>query len=203
MLFFEITAVIVIAYLFGSIPTAFIIASRIKGVDIRTVGDGNMGATNTFREIGPNYGTAVAVIDFSKGVLPVLLAHLLGFSLGWQFTVGIAAILGHDFPVFAGFKGGQGMATSLGTMLILFPGPTLIGLLLYSSTILFLKINNLSLGLAGASIAGILAYYHHWSLLVYCVAVLLCIPLKQFIDSPRRKAIKMAEGEKLDTRHEA
>jgi len=110
----QIVSVLVFAYLLGSMPTAVIVSKRFKGVDIRTIGDGNMGARNTFHSIGPKFGFMVAVIDFGKGALPVLLAYLLGLELGWQFLAGVLAILGHDFPVFANFKGGQGTASSPG-----------------------------------------------------------------------------------------
>jgi glycerol-3-phosphate acyltransferase PlsY len=82
--FAVIAAVLVTAYLLGSIPTALIISIKIKGVDIRNVGDGNMGARNAVHEIGPKFGIMVALIDFCKGALAVFLAYILGLSLGWQ-----------------------------------------------------------------------------------------------------------------------
>jgi glycerol-3-phosphate acyltransferase PlsY len=187
-------AVLVFAYLLGSITTAFVITKRIKQVDIRRVGDGNMGARNTFHEIGPRFGVTVAVIDFLKGALPVFLAHIIGLSLGWQILAGVLAILGHDFPVFAGFKGGQGTASSLGTMLVLFPVPTLIGLGTYGLLFLIIKNSNISCSIGGATIAVLLAVSHQWLLLVYAVAVFLFIPVKLLVDSPRRRAIEVSKS---------
>ena len=189
----QIVSVLVFAYLLGSMPTAVIVSKRFKGVDIRTIGDGNMGARNTFHSIGPKFGFMVAVIDFGKGALPVLLAYLLGLELGWQFLAGVLAILGHDFPVFANFKGGQGTASSLGTMVVLFPLPTLAGLAVYGGVFLITRKSNLSCSIGGAIIAGILAVSQQWLLLAYAIAVFVFIPIKLFMDSPRRKAIAMAK----------
>ncbi len=194
ILFAKTAAVLVIAYLLGSIPTAFVISTRIKHVDIRSVGDGNMGARNTFHEIGPRFGVTVAVIDFFKGALPVFLAYIIGLSLGWQILAGILAILGHDFPVFANFKGGQGTATSLGTMLVLFPVPTLIGLASYGLLFLIIKNSNISCSIGGATIAVMLGVSHQWLLLGYAVTVFIFIPIKLLIDSPRRRAIEISKG---------
>jgi len=192
--FIKIASVLVFAYLLGSLPTALMVAKRFKGVDIRTIGDGNMGARNTFHSIGPKFGVMVAVIDFGKGALPVLLAYLLGLELGWQFLAGGLAILGHDFPVFAGFKGGQGTATSLGTMAALFPLPTLAGLAVYGGLFLIKKNSNLSCSIGGAVIATILAVSQEWLLLAYAIAVFLLIPVKLFMDSPRRRAIAVVKS---------
>jgi glycerol-3-phosphate acyltransferase PlsY len=190
----KMASVLVFAYLLGSLPTALIVSRRFMGVDIRTIGDGNMGARNTFHAIGPRFGLMVAVIDFFKGALPVLLAYLLGLELGWQFLAGALAILGHDFPVFAGFKGGQGTASSLGTMAVLFPLPTLAGLVFYGGLYLITRSSNLSCAIGGAVIASILAVSQQWLLLVYCVAVFVFIPVKLFLDSPRRRAIAVAKN---------
>jgi glycerol-3-phosphate acyltransferase PlsY len=192
----KIISVLVFAYLLGSMPTALIASKRFKGVDIRTVGDGNMGARNTFHSIGPKFGLMVAVIDFFKGALPVLLAYLLGLELGWQFLAGALAILGHDFPLFAGFRGGQGTASTLGTMGVLFPLPTLAGLVFYGGLYLITRSSNLSCAIGGAVIAGILAASQQWLLLTYAIAVFVFIPVKLFLDSPRRRAIALAKNSK-------
>jgi glycerol-3-phosphate acyltransferase PlsY len=194
ILFAKTAAVLVIAYLLGSIPTAFVISTRIKHVDIRSVGDGNMGARNTFHEIGPKFGVTVAVIDFLKGALPVFLAYIIGLNLGWQILAGILAILGHDFPVFANFKGGQGTATSLGTMLVLFPVPALIGLATYGLIFLIIKNSNISCSIGGATMAVMLGVSHQWLLLGYAVTVFIFIPIKLLIDSPRRRDIEISKN---------
>jgi glycerol-3-phosphate acyltransferase PlsY len=190
---FALIVIPVIAYLLGSIPTALIVGRHIKGVDIRTIGNGNMGASNTFHTLGEKAGIVVAVVDFLKGFLSVLLALLLGLSIEWQMIVGACAILGHDFPVFAGFRGGQGTATTLGTMLILFPMQTLLGLILYGALFLITHNSRLSCGIGGGLIALLVGVSQQWILLIYAVAAFIFIPVKLFIDTPRRQAIEVAE----------
>jgi glycerol-3-phosphate acyltransferase PlsY len=187
---FTIILILIIAYLLGSIPTALIIGRRLKGIDIRTIGNGNMGASNVFHTLGEKAGILVAVIDFLKGVLPVLLASFLNFPIEWRMIVGACAILGHDFPVFAGFRGGQGTATTLGTMLILFPMQTLFGLILYGSLFLVTRNSRLSCGFGGGLIALLLGISQQWLFFVYAVIVFVFIPFKLFLDTPRRRAIK-------------
>jgi acyl phosphate:glycerol-3-phosphate acyltransferase len=192
--FFTIAVVLISAYLLGSIPTALFISRRTKRVDIRCVGDGNMGAHNTFHEIGPKFGVMVAVVDFTKGALAVFLAYRLGLHLSWQIIAAISAILGHDFPLFANFKGGQGTATSFGTMLVLFPLPTLIGLAVYGIAFLIIKNSNVGCGIGGATIAIILGLSQQWLLFGYTVIAFIFIPVKLLIDSPRRRAIRTTKG---------
>jgi glycerol-3-phosphate acyltransferase PlsY len=110
----EITLVLLAAYLLGSIPTAVIVVRRVAGVDVRTLGDGNMGARNVSRTLGWKPATVVAFVDFFKGTLAVLLAQQADLAPTWQVAAPFAAALGHDFPVFAGFRGGQGLGRRLG-----------------------------------------------------------------------------------------
>ncbi|MDD2752933.1 MAG: glycerol-3-phosphate 1-O-acyltransferase PlsY [Candidatus Omnitrophica bacterium] len=116
----------VISYLVGSFPTAYIFGKLLKGVDIRRVGSGNVGATNAFRVLGKGPGIAVLCIDILKGFIAVVF---LGNSSGQLDTVispqllgiilGLACIIGHNWPVFLRFKGGKGVATTLGVLLAL------------------------------------------------------------------------------------
>lgn len=117
---------VIIGYLLGSIPFAYIIARLKKGVDIREVGGGNVGALNTYREIGPAYGLGVLVTDILKGSFAVWIAAWLGLSLEWICVAGFAAVVGHNFPVFIKFKGGMGAATVIGVLAALTPVPLLI-----------------------------------------------------------------------------
>jgi len=121
-------AVIVIGYLLGSIPSAYIVARLRKGVDIREVGVGNMGAANTFREIGVWEGIVVLLVDTAKGAATILIARALGVSQPWLLGAGFAVLLGHNFPVFLGFRGGKGSATAVGIFLLLAPRETGIAL---------------------------------------------------------------------------
>lgn len=119
-----------IAYLIGSIPTAFLIGKGIRGTDLREEGSGNLGATNTFRVLGWKNGCIVLLIDIFKGMGTVLLGVALlpwsGSSIGLQLLIGAAAVLGHIFPVYMNFKGGKGVATILGVVLAIHPWAALI-----------------------------------------------------------------------------
>ncbi len=117
----SIVLAIVIAYLLGSIPSAYIAGRLIKGVDIRRGGGGNAGAVNTMREIGTVAGFSVLLADMAKGLVAVLIAQWLGLTLIWVFIAGLAAVVGHSWPVWLKFKGGQGLATTLGVLLALVP----------------------------------------------------------------------------------
>jgi glycerol-3-phosphate acyltransferase PlsY len=115
---------IVTAYLIGSIPTALLVSKNFFGIDIRDYGSGNMGATNTFRILGSQYGTLVMVFDILKGMAAVGLFGLLPHYMNNEFDrtnlmvgLGLAAVLGHVFPIFAQFRGGKGVATLFGMIL--------------------------------------------------------------------------------------
>jgi len=105
----------------GSIPAAFIVAKLRKGIDIREVGRGNMGAVNVMREVGMWEGALVAVVDVGKGAAAIIFGQALGVSQPWLLGAGGAAVLGHSFPVYIGFRGGQGVATVIGVVLVLSP----------------------------------------------------------------------------------
>lgn len=114
-------AVLVGSFLLGAVPSAYLIARVVAGVDIRTVGDGNVGAKNVYLSVGRWPGVAVAVFDISKGAAAVIMARALGESEGLARAAGMAAVLGHDFTPFLNFQGGQGMAAMLGVFGLLYP----------------------------------------------------------------------------------
>lgn len=109
------------AYLFGSISFGLIFAKR-RGIDLRSIGSGNIGATNVGRALGKQTGRLVLVLDMLKGFVPVALARW-AFDLPWPWitAVGLAAALGHVFPIWYGFRGGKGVATSGGVLLAALP----------------------------------------------------------------------------------
>ena len=119
---------IVIAYLIGSIPTAVLLSRVYFGIDIREYGSGNSGATNTFRVLGPKWGSIVMLVDILKGVAATSLYVLLPYYLTdeWDRTnfmvgLGLAAVLGHIFPIWADFRGGKGVATLFGMIIAIQP----------------------------------------------------------------------------------
>ena len=121
---------IICAYLIGSVPTALIISKKFFGIDIREYGSGNMGATNTFRVLGSKYGTIVMAFDILKGLSAVALYNFLPYYLNhgsgldrtnFMIGLGLSAVLGHVFPIWADFKGGKGVATLCGMILAIQP----------------------------------------------------------------------------------
>ncbi|GMV52964.1 MAG: glycerol-3-phosphate 1-O-acyltransferase [Chlorobi bacterium] len=126
--------IIVQSYLIGSIPTALIVSKRFYGIDLRKFGSGNLGSTNVFRVLGWKWGTVVQAADIAKGLIAVwLVAYFFDTSMPFnnrtpfedatvvQLIAGLSAVVGHIFSVFAGFKGGKGINTSLGMLLAIAP----------------------------------------------------------------------------------
>ena len=119
----DIAVLIVMAYLLGSIPTAVWVSKHFFGIDIREHGSGNAGATNTFRVLGSRAGTSVMLIDMFKGFVAVKLSLFVVFPWGsepfvnLQVVLGLCAVLGHIFPIWADFRGGKGIATLFGMIL--------------------------------------------------------------------------------------
>jgi acyl phosphate:glycerol-3-phosphate acyltransferase len=115
------------AYLVGAIPMTLLVARVGAGIDLRTVGSGNLGATNLYRALGWKYAIPAALFDIAKGALPtVLLPPRLGTAAWLPLAIGAAAIVGHVFSVFVRFRGGKGVATAAGVVLGLAPIPLLI-----------------------------------------------------------------------------
>lgn len=123
---------IVVAYLLGSIPTAVWTSQFFFGIDIRDYGSGNAGATNTYRVLGPKWGTFVMIVDMLKAFVAVKLAFFLPYDLhgdfyliNMQLGLGLAAVVGHIFPVWAEFRGGKGVASLFGMVLSIQPNVAL------------------------------------------------------------------------------
>jgi glycerol-3-phosphate acyltransferase PlsY len=138
--------IIAAGYLIGCIPTAYIMGRLMGRGDIRALGDGNPGSKNAFHILGPKAGVTVFCIDAFKGAVAVLLAQVAHLSPGAVMLIGIAAIAGHVFPLMTGWRGGEGMACSIGILTVLVTGPMLI---LGPLTLLFLALRrNVDLALA-------------------------------------------------------
>jgi glycerol-3-phosphate acyltransferase PlsY len=118
--------IIALGYLTGAIPTAYIVGRIIRNEDIRQLGDGNMGAQNAFLQLGHKIGVAVGIIDAAKGALVILIAQRAGISEIAGLFGGGATVIGHNWPVFLGFRGGRGESTTIGILLILVTKPMLI-----------------------------------------------------------------------------
>ena len=138
------------AYILGSIPTAVWVGKRFYSMDVREHGSKNAGATNTFRVLGKNPGKIVLAIDILKGLIAVLLPLTVAYThdentiINYKLFAAIFVILGHVFPLFAGFRGGKGVATSLGVIFAIHPPAA--GICLAIFLVVFLTFNYVSLG---------------------------------------------------------
>ncbi len=117
---------LVVAYLVGSLSFATILVRVTRGIDIRTVGSGNAGGTNVLRTSGIGLALVVALLDILKGVVAVLLMKTITYDPRWLGAAAVAAILGHVFPLFFGFRGGKGVATAVGSFAVLSPWSVLV-----------------------------------------------------------------------------
>lgn len=148
----EIIILLTIAYMIGSIPTAVIVSKKFFGIDIREHGSGNAGATNTFRILGKKAGTFVMLFDMLKGVAAVQLARLSPFDwttqmeqvINLEIGLGLCAILGHIYPIWAGLRGGKGVATLFGMILAIHPAVAILLVAVFICILLLTRYVSLS-----------------------------------------------------------
>ena len=118
--------IVLIGYLLGTIPTAYIAGRILAGKDIRRMGDENAGAANVYRQLGPKAGIIVGIIDAAKGALAIIIAQSNQSSQNALMLTGAAAVIGHNWPVFLFFRGGRGVSTAIGVLFVLVTLPMLI-----------------------------------------------------------------------------
>lgn len=135
---------LLIGYIVGSFPSGYLAGKWVKGIDLRTIGSGSTGATNVLRHIGKTPALIVLLIDVFKGVLPILIARKLLLNDSWQVASGIAALLGHIWPIWLQWKGGKAVATGLGLFLGLSWKVGLSSLGIFLTVLSFSKIVSLS-----------------------------------------------------------
>ena len=189
-----IAIALICAYLLGSIPSAYIVGKMQKKADIRSVGTRNMGAMNVFYEIGFWWGLVVLVVDIGKGVAAMAIAEALKVNEYVYLLSGMVAVLGHSFPIFLGFKGGKGGATSIGVLIYLMkPWAVLINGGLFAVLFLISRTPTISYGLAFICYPFIawFMFDKKWEWIVFTVALLL-IPLIRYI--PRIKEMRDKAG---------
>ncbi|NOK01263.1 MULTISPECIES: glycerol-3-phosphate 1-O-acyltransferase PlsY [unclassified Myxococcus] len=149
------SALVLLGYLAGSIPFGVLLTRWLRGVDVRTGGSGNIGATNVTRVAGKKLGAVVLLLDAIKGALPVVLAvRLLPDAPTVHVAVGLAAVLGHIYPVWLKLQGGKGVATALGVLLVLVPQAALAGALAYVAVFAVSRVSSLGSLAAGATAVG-------------------------------------------------
>ena len=148
---------VLLAYLLGSIPNSVWIGKAFYNIDVREFGSGNAGATNTFRVLGKKAGIPVLVFDILKGTLAVAISYFSEFEVGsnefinFQLGLGVAALIGHIFPLFAGFRGGKGVATILGVVVCILPLACALALSVFLFVLVATRIVSLSSIVAGIS----------------------------------------------------
>ena len=187
-----IALAIIIAYLLGSIPSAYIVGRMRKGTDIRETGSRNMGAMNVFYSVGFWWGLLVLIVDVGKGAAAMGIALALGVSEVAQFFVGATAVLGHAFPVFLRFRGGKGGATCIGVLGVLMPWGLPIAFGIFCVILLITRFPTLSysVSLVAYPLIGWLIH-DRWVLVVYSVGLLM-FPLIRYI--PRIREMRDKAG---------
>lgn len=195
-----IIGVILLAYILGSIPTAVWVGKKFYKKDIREFGSGNAGATNTFRVLGKKAGIPVLIFDVLKGWFSVyVLSHSLGLDtmtnsfMNIQILLGVAAVVGHIYPIFANFKGGKGVATTLGVVIALDPISAFSCLGVFVVVLLITRIVSISSMIAALSfpIFVILVYKSSYiSLIVFSIIMSLLI-----IVTHKKNIIRLVNGE--------
>lgn len=146
----QLVALVGCAYLLGSIPSGYVLG-KLSGVDVRQVGSGNIGATNVARALGKWQGVLTLVADALKGALPAALGIWLALAPLSTAALAAAAFLGHLYPVFLKFRGGKGVATALGALLVIAPLATLLMVALFAVVVLATRLVSLSSLIAAAA----------------------------------------------------
>ena len=196
---FLIIVAMVLAYLIGSFPTAYLVARLRKGVDIRDVGSRNVGAMNVFYKVGFWWGMVTLLVDIGKGAAGVAVAkYLVGMEnyvwtpYLWQYLAGFCVVLGHNFPIFLKFKGGKGGAACIGILMFLMPWGVPIYLGTFLLLLLILRSPTISYMIAFFSF-GFIGWFinHSWEFIVYTL-VLTMLPLLRYI--PRLIEMRRSGG---------
>lgn len=191
------------AYLLGSIPFGWWLCWWVAGIDLRTVGSGNIGATNASRVLGKTWGSVVLLLDALKGFLPAWLLPVAfdlpsEAQLHGRVLAGVSAIVGHSFPIWLGFRGGKGVATSLGVALLLAPQATLLAAVVFATVMLTTRI--VSAGSLAAAFSFALCQWYllqpqpwsgeRWSLSGFSLGVPLLIVIRH-----RSNIVRLWRGE--------
>lgn len=184
MISIYLVGIVILAYLFGSIPSAVWFGEAFYGVDVREYGSGNAGATNTFRVLGKKAGSIVMFVDIFKGWTATNLPYLLDAAIvgipnsvqfiNFQLALGVIAVMGHLFPIFAGFRGGKGVATLFGMVIAIHPEAALCCVSVFLLTLIITQYVSLSSILAGFTFPFSIAFVFHTSVpavLLYGIAI--------------------------------
>lgn len=169
-------SVIPLAYLLGSIPTAYIAGRLLKGIDVREVGDGRIGAAYSYRTLGLAGGIIVGIMDLSKGVIAVLLTQRLTDQVAIVLAAGLAVAVGHNWSIFMRFQGGKGALTTYGVLISLIFWQFLIGLSMGSLVYFFIRKSGLATGIVYGTLP-VLLWIYGASTLVIVFPAFLSLPM--------------------------
>ena len=166
---------IIIGYIFGSIPSGLVLVKMVCGIDIREYGSKNIGTTNVFRTVGGRMASIVLIADIIKGILAVLLVrYFFESNLQLELLTAIASLLGHNYSIFLGFKGGRGVATGLGLILLFMPDVCIFSFTVW--LVIVFVTRYVSLGsIVGAFITPIVAYYRGYPIELVLFALAACV----------------------------
>lgn len=166
---------IIIGYVLGSIPSGLVLVKAVCGIDIRDYGSKNIGTTNVFRTVGARMASLVLLGDVLKGVIAVLLVrNLLDYNLHLELLTAIAALLGHNYSLFLGFKGGRGVATGLGLILLFMPDVCIFTFTVWLAIVFVTRYVSLG-SILGAFITPICAYWRGYPLELVLFALAACV----------------------------
>jgi glycerol-3-phosphate acyltransferase PlsY len=175
---------LLMAYVIGSLPFAYQISTILRDIDPRTVGDMNLGAKNVFLYVGHLEGILVGFLDISKGLISILIGRSFGLDLYGLFVMGFAVVIGHNWSMFLGFQGGQGMATTVGVLLALAPFSTMAGLVIGIIAFLITKHWDISCGI-GLALIPIICWFwgQDQSLTFYSILLIPMIGVSKWLQA--------------------
>ena len=187
-----ISITLICAYLIGSFPSAYLAGRFRRGIDIREVGSRNVGAMNVFYKVGFVTGLLVLAVDIGKGAAAVALARWLGVPMIVELFAGVAAVIGHIFPVWLKFRGGRGGATIIGILIFLMPWGIPFYLAIFGLSLLITRYPTLSYSVAFLCFPFVAwLIYHSGALVVFSIGILL-LPVIKYI--PRVKEMRSSGG---------
>jgi glycerol-3-phosphate acyltransferase PlsY len=186
----------IFSYFIGSIPFSYIVARKVKGVDLRLVGEGNVGGRNVWHVVGKKYGAIAGFLDVCKGLMAYWLGFLLGLMPWYIWLCGFFVVLGHGFPIFLKGRGGKGAASAMGFLLAMQPLIIVIsGLLIAALYLPFRRFHlAISVGMASIPILWWAVLKKPWPELAILLSFLLFLGLKRIIDEPYMRRIKQQSG---------
>ena len=198
----------ILAYVIGSIPFALIVGKVFYNTDIRTLGSGNLGTTNTFRCLGKKAGITVFVCDVSKGIVATFLPTLMLGRVDFLSVFGAFAMIGHVFPIFANFKGGKAVATGSGVFIFLYPMLSLLLLVIFFATLFLTGYVSLGSILMSLTAIGYLSIFESgidkWVMIVMCIFVIYVHKkniLRLINGTENQSKLKIKRGTKNDKNH--